>query len=268
MSLAIKTHGKAYWQVTFNNPPLNLFDQEMADALSDLIYKLEKDPDIKIVVFDSADPDYFISHLDVVRAATMKLNKLPTGLSQWPDFAYRLERAPFITVGVLRGRARGVGSEFLQALDMRFASKEKAILGQLEMGCGLIPGGGGMERLPLLMGKARALEVIASAADYDADTAEKYGWVNRAIPDAELDAFVDRLANRISSFSKKALAAAKELVNKRTGIPAVTDLSATQDIFFELLSQPSTQARIGQLLERGLQQRGDFELNLGAYLGN
>lgn len=263
MSLQIKKHSPDYWQVTIDNPPLNLFDQEMSDAFVALINDLENDKEIKVVVFDSADPDYFISHLDVLRAATMKLDPGPTGLSPWPDFALRLGRAPFISIGLLRGRARGVGSEFLQALDMRFASLEKAILCQLEMGCGLIPGGGGMERLPLLIGRARALEVIASADDYDAATAEKYGWVNRAIPDAELDEFVERLAKRISGFSKKAITAAKELIDKRTAIARVEDLASTQNVFFDLLSSGETQTRIRVLFEKGLQQRGDFEFNMG-----
>ncbi len=263
MSLKITKYSAAYWRATIDNPPLNLFDQEMSDALVALMDELEKDKEIKVIVFDSADPDYFISHLDVLRAATMSLDPGPTGLSPWPDFALRLGRAPFISIGLLRGRARGVGSEFLQALDMRFASLEKAKLCQLEMGCGLIPGGGGMERLPLLIGRARALEVISSADDYDAATAEKYGWINRAIPDAELDEFVDRLAKRISGFSKKAITAAKELIDKRTSIARVEDLAATQKIFFDLLSSTETQARIAVLFEKGLQQRGDFEYNLG-----
>lgn len=266
MSLQIQPISKEYLKVLIDNPPMNLFDQSLSDALSSLIDKLEKDSDIKVVVFDSADPDYFISHLDVINAPTMNLEKQATGLSQWPDFAYRIERAPFIAIGILRGRARGVGSEFLQAMDMRFASKEKGILCQLEMGCGLIPGGGGMERLPGLLGKARALEVITSAEDYDATLAEKYGWINRAIPDAELDVFIERLTGRISRYSRKALATAKQLVNQRAGLPTVEVLSTTQNLFFGLLSEPDAQERIGALLSKGLQQRGEFERNLGDHL--
>jgi enoyl-CoA hydratase/carnithine racemase len=266
MSLNINKYTAAYWKVTIDNPPLNLFDQEIADELSALIDLLEKDDAVKVVVFDSADPEYFISHLDVVRAADMNLTPCDTGLSQWPDFAFRLERAPVISVGLIRGRARGVGSEFLQALDVKFASREKALLCQIEVATGLIPGGGGLERLPGMVGRSRAIEIIAGSMDYDADTAEKYGWINRSIPDVELDEFVHRFALRIAGFSKTALAAAKAIINQRTGIAVVKDLASTQQQFFELLRSPYTQSRLADLLTRGLQQRGEFEEKLGEHL--
>ena len=268
MRLNIRQHSPSYWRVTISNPPLNLFDQEMCDELRTLIDNLENNEEVKVVVFDSADPEYFISHLDVIRASEMDLSPGPTGLSIWPDFAVRIEKASFITVGLLRGRARGVGSEFLQALDMRFASKEKAVLCQIELGTGLIPGGGGLERLPLLIGRARALEVILSSFDYDADTAEKYGWVNRSIPDVELDEFVDRFANRISGFNRNAISAAKRIINERTAVAKVADLAATQNTFFELLASPSVQERLNYLLQNGLQKRGELENKLGHFLGS
>jgi enoyl-CoA hydratase/carnithine racemase len=266
MSLRINKYTAAYWKVTIDNPPLNLFDQEMADELSALIDQLERDEEVKVVVFDSADPEYFISHLDVVRAADMNLAPGITGLSQWPDFAYRLERAPVISVGLIRGRARGVGSEFIQALDVKFASREKTLLCQIEVATGLIPGGGGLERLPLMTGRSRALEIITGSMDYDADTAEKYGWINRSIPDAELDEFVHRFALRIAGFNKIAVATAKAIINERTGIANADDLASTQRKFFELLGSSSTQMRLGELLNRGLQQRSSFEEKLGEHL--
>ena len=268
MRLNIRQHSPSYWRVTINNPPLNLFDQEMCDELRTLIDNLENNEEVKVVVFDNADPEYFISHLDVIRASEMDLSPGPTGLSIWPDFAVRIEKASFITVGLLRGRARGVGSEFLQALDVRFASKEKAVLCQIELGTGLIPGGGGLERLPLLIGRARALEVILSSFDYDADTAEKYGWVNRSIPDVELDEFVDQFANRISGFNRNAISAAKRIINERTAVAKVADLAATQNTFFELLASPSVQERLNYLLQNGLQKRGELENKLGHFLGS
>jgi enoyl-CoA hydratase/carnithine racemase len=267
MKIQVKKHSAAYWRVTINNPPLNLFDQEMAEELTSLIDELEQNKDVKVVVFDSADPDYFMAHLDIVRAPELKLDPGPTGLSAWPDFALRIERASFITVGLVRGRARGVGSEFLQALDVRFASKEKAILCQIEVGMGLVPGGGGLERLPLLIGRARAMEVIVGADDFDADTAEKYGWVNRSIPDAELDAFVERFATRVASFDKKAVVTAKQIINERTKTAQVADIASTQQIFFGLLASPESQKRSGSLLKSGLQQPGEVEYNLGDFLG-
>lgn len=140
--VAVKKRSAGYWRVTLDNPPINLFDPEMIAGLRALVDQLERDREVKVVVFDSADPDYFIAHLDLVRAAEFSLEPGPTGLSPWPDVARRLEQGPFVTVGLVRGRARGVGSEFLQALDIRFASRERAILSQIELGTGIFPGGG------------------------------------------------------------------------------------------------------------------------------
>lgn len=267
MRLKITQHNAAYWRVTIDNPPLNLFDQEVAEELTALIERLEKDNEVKALVFDSADPEYFMAHLDLARAGELKLDPGPTGLSAWPDFAVRLERAPFVTIGLIRGRARGVGSEFVQALDIRFASREKAVFSQIELGTGVIPGGGGLERLPLLVGRARAMEIILGADDFDADTAERYGWVNRSIPDAELDAFVERFAIRVAGFDRRAIAIAKQIINERGRVAQVADLAATQNRFFETLTWPETQETLGALFQRGLQQRGEFEMNLGYYLG-
>lgn len=268
MKLLITRHSSTYLRVTINNPPLNLFDPELSDGLQTLIDELENDMSVQVVVFDSAVPDYFMAHVDLARVAELSTAPGPTGLSPWPDVALRLQRAPFVTIGMLRGRARGVGSEFLLALDMRFASRELGVLAQIEVGCGIIPGGGGLERLPALIGRARAMEAIVGGEDFDADTAERYGWVNRSIPDAELDAFVDRLAWRIAGFDRDAITAAKYLINERTGLPTLEDIITSENKFFEAAARPATQARIGSLLERGLQQPGDFELRLGELLGS
>jgi enoyl-CoA hydratase/carnithine racemase len=257
----------AYLRVSINNPPLNLFDPEMSDSLQELIATLEGDEDLKVVVFDSAVPDYFMAHVDLARVVELSTKPGPTGLSPWPDVALRLQRAPFVTIGVLRGRARGVGSEFLLALDMRFASRERAILAQIEVGCGIIPGGGGLERLPSLIGRARSMEAIIGGEDFDADTAERYGWINRSIPDAELDGFVERLARRIAGFDCQSIAAAKQSINERTGLPTLEDIRNSETKFFEAAARPTTQARIEALLQSGLQQPGDFELRLGELLG-
>lgn len=265
-SIVVQKRSAEYWRVTLDNPPINLFDPEMVAGLQALIEQLERDREVKVVVFDSANPDFFIAHLDLVRAGEFSVEPGPTGLSPWPDVARRLEQAPFVTVGLVRGRARGVGSEFLQALDIRFASRERAILSQIELGTGIFPGGGGLERLPRLIGRARAIEVILGCEDFDADTAERYGWVNRSIPDAELDAFVERFATRVASFDSKAIAGAKDIINQRAGLVPAADLASTQSRFFEILAQPEAQARIGSLLRRGLQQRGDVELRLSHYL--
>ena len=191
----------------------------------------------------------------------------PTGLPPWPDVALRLERSSFVTVGLVRGRARGVGSEFLLSLDVRFASREKAIFGQLEVGCGLFPGGGGLERLPKLIGRARAIEVITSADDFDADTAERYGWINRSLPDAELDSFVERFASRLAGFDRRAIATAKQIINERTRLPEPADLAATEAKFLEALTLPEVQTRLQELFRRGFQQDSDLERRMGYHLG-
>lgn len=261
MRIHIQKRSSAYWRATIDNPPVNLFDQDLVADLQTLTDQLEKDAAVKVVVFDSADPDFFISHIDIAGIAKFSLEPGPTGLAPWPDLALRWATAPFVTIGLVRGRARGVGSEFLQALDIRFASKEKAVLAQIEVGTGVIPGGGGLERLPALVGRARALEVFLGADDFDADTAAAYGWVNRSIPDSELDEFVENFVRRVSSFDKKVIATVKDLVNGRVTMPKTEDLVATQDRFFEVVNWPDTQARLTSLFEQGLQTR-EFELNL------
>jgi enoyl-CoA hydratase/carnithine racemase len=263
--LRIEQPSPAYWRVTIDNPPINLFDPDVVAGLRQLVDRLEEDPEVKVVVFDSADPEYFMAHIDLLRVDEPQAPG-PTGLPAWPDITTRLERAPFVTVGSVRGRARGVGSELLLALDVRFASLERAVFCQPEVGFGFVPGGGGLERLPLVTGRARALEIIVGCEDFDAATAERYGWINRAVPDAELDAFVDRFARRVASFDRNAIALAKQIVNERGHLTTPTDLVSTYDRFGVLLTEPATQARAARFLAAGLQQRSEFELNLSDHL--
>jgi len=268
MVINVTKHTPAYWTIGLNNPPLNLYTQAMINELRNLLTQLESNEEINVLVFESMVPDFFMAHVDLMDSGgTLSLEAGPTGLSPWPDFAVRLENAPFVTIAKIRGRARAVGSEFALAMDMRFASKEKAILAQAEVGFGLFPGGGGMERLPLLVGRGRALEIILSADDYDADTAEKYGWINRSIPDTDLDGFVDKLAHRISGFDRSAIAATKRFIGKRAGLAQKDDLAETQEAFFEALTSPTPKARITEMFVNGLQQKSDVELNLGYHLG-
>ena len=173
-----------------------------------------------------------------------------------------------LTVAKLRGRARAHGSELALACDMRFASTEKAVLAQVEVGAAVVPGGGAIEWLSALAGRSRALEIICGADEFDADTAEKYGWVNRSIPDAELDAFVDAFARRVASFEKRALELAKKPVNARSGVPSEADRWASNQSFITATSWPETQALIGKLMEKGLQREGEFELRLGHHIGH
>src|SRR6202041_1732237 len=198
-----------YWRVTIDNPPINVMGPEMVRQFQDLICTLESDEHVRVVVFDSAVEDYFLNHSDFF-AKLEDLTSMPagpTGLPPWPDFLVRFTRAPFASIALIRGRATGNGSEIALACDMSFASREKAVLSQWEVGVSLVAGGGPMARLPQTMGRQRALEVLLGSDDIGGDLAQAYGYVNRSLPDAELDAFVDALATRIASFDKWAIAA-------------------------------------------------------------
>jgi enoyl-CoA hydratase/carnithine racemase len=187
-------------------PPMNLMGPELVRDLVSLIQQTEADDSIHVLVFKSADPDYFISHVDVTRIA--EYPALATNLSGEPSLAmpFRyLSASRLVTIAQIEGRVRGVGSEFVLACDMRFAALESAIFGQPEAGFGLIPGAGAAQHLTRLMGRGRALEVLLSAEDYDAQMAERYGWINRALPAAALGDFVKSLARRIDSFPALAL---------------------------------------------------------------
>jgi len=267
MKLQINERSDTYWRVGFDNPPLNLLDPELLTELQDAITRMEAHPTLAVVVFESLLPDYFMAHLDLARLADFDTRPGPTGLPQWPDVTVRLQRAPFVSIGMLRGRARGMGSELLLALDLRFASREKAVLGQPEVGIGLFPGGGALEKLPHLLGRARALEVILGCDDYSADTAERYGWINEAVPDVELDAFVDRLACRLARFGRDALSRAKALVNARCPPASAADLADTQRKFLAHLQKPEVEQRLQQAFDRGLQTDGPLERNFGSLLG-
>src|SRR5215472_6990840 len=255
-----------YWRLTLDNPPINMLGPQTILELQDLVGQFETDPELKVVVFDSADPDFFVAHFDAARAAETPTAPGPTGYSPWIDFTVRLARATVISIAAVRGRARGAGSEFALACDLRFGSLEKAVFAQVEVGVGVIPGGGALERLPLVTGRARALEIIASAADFDAATAERYGWINRAIPDAQFETWVDALARRIASFDRQALAAAKAQVNRHT-LPEPKDQQESQELFFSALAWHGYQQRAPQLRSNGIGQRGDFELRFGEHLG-
>jgi enoyl-CoA hydratase/carnithine racemase len=257
----------AYWRVTIDNPPINVTSPEMIGQFHEVINALETDDDVRVVVFDSAVDDYFLNHSDFTANFDdfTALPAGPTGLPQWPDFLVRLTRAPVVSIALIPGRATGNGSELTLASDMSFASREKAILSQWEVGVGLVPGGGPMARLPQLIGRNRALEVLLSSEDIRGDQAEAYGYVNRALPDAELDAFVEALATRISGFDKWAIANTKRLVN--TSLPPDVEVGAGWDACMASIGRPAAQAGIQALMAQGFHQPGEVENRLGYYLG-
>jgi enoyl-CoA hydratase/carnithine racemase len=248
------------WTITFNNPPINMFVPSTIIELGALVNDIEADPSVRVVVFQSANPDFFIAHLDVAKAAAR-----PEVLGLWRDFVLRLSSMPVVSIAKIRGRTRGIGNEFVLACDMRFASRQSALFGNPEVGVGLVPGGGALEWLPRLVGRSRALEIVLSGDDFDADIAERYGWVNRTLDDSDLDLFVDTLVGRLASFDRETLSAAKAQIN-RFGTPSAAEIQSSIDLFFPLLALPSAQARRAKIRNLGYGVPRDFELNFGKYL--
>jgi len=257
-----------YWRVTINHPPLNIFGPDTIPQLDEIITALETDEHVKVVVFDSAIEGFFLTHYDFLAKIedTTSLPPGPTGLQPLPDMLVRLSRAPVVSIALIRGRATGVGSELALACDMRFASREKAILSHFEVGAGIVPGGGPMARLPRLIGRGRALEVFLGADDFPGDLAERYGYVNRSLPDAELDDFVDALATRIASFDKRAISETKRFVDVAS-LPPDYEIAPEWDVCLASIMRPAAQKRINKLLEQGFHKPGDVEDRLGYHVG-
>src|SRR6266702_1745114 len=253
--------------ITFSNPPVNLVVGQTVTRLHELVVELGDDPGIQVVVFKSGVPDFFLNHFDLAAAADFPVPEGNDAVPIWTDVVLRLTKAPYITIASIRGRTRGGGNELALACDLRYASREHAVFSQPEVGLGLLPGGGGSERLPRLVGRDRALEAILSRPDYDADLAERYGWVTRSIVDAELDRFVDAMASRLASFDREALAAAKAQINRAT-LPPDADLHAAYAEYVASLSFPGFNARsvrfVKLLTDLGIH---DNERRLGHYLG-
>jgi enoyl-CoA hydratase/carnithine racemase len=243
----------AYWRVMFDYPPFNIVDASIFEALQDLLARMNASPSLRVVVFESANPEFYLAHFDL----TGKIGNIMTavgasGLPILMDTFVRLTQSPVVSIAKIRGCVRGVSSEFVLACDMRFASRENTRLGQPEVGVGVHPGGGGTERLPHLVGRGRALEIVLGANDFDGD--------------AELDGFVDALARRIASFDRRAIAAAKNLVN-HVSLPSADRLLAAITSFATALTWPETQQRIQNVLQRGLQRDSDFETRWPEVLG-
>jgi enoyl-CoA hydratase/carnithine racemase len=256
-----------YWRAIFDYPPFNVVDGDVFQALQDLLVRMETAESLRVIVFESALPDFYLSHFDLTGKIGNIMSAIgPTGLPFLMDTFVRLTKAPVVSLARIRGCVRGVSSEFVLACDMRFASRENTKIGHPELGVGLHPGGGGTERLPHLVGRGRALEIVLSANDFDGDTAERYGYVNRSFPDAELDGFVDTLARRISSFDRRALVAAKNLVNE-VSLPPFDRLLDAFTSFGTALGWSEAQNRIRSVLERGLQRDVAFEKNWPEVLG-
>jgi enoyl-CoA hydratase/carnithine racemase len=261
-------HSLHSWRVTIDHPPLNIFGPDTIPQLDEAIRAIETDANVKVVVFDSAIEGYFLTHYDFLAKPeeTTRLPPGPTGLGPLNDMLVRLSRAPVVSIASIRGRATGVGSELALACDMRFASREKAILSHFEVGAGIVPGGGPMARLPRLIGRGRALEVLLGADDVPGDLAERYGYVNRSFPDSELDAFVESLAARIASFDKQAISETKRFVDVAS-LPPDYEIAPEWDVCIASILRPAAQGRLQTLLERGFHRPGDVEDRLGYHVG-
>jgi len=257
----------AYWRVVFENPPFNIVDATIFEGLQGLLARMDSSSNLRVVVFESANPEFYLAHFDLTgKTGNITTAVGPSGLPILMDTFVRLTKSPVVSIAKIRGCVRGVSSEFVLACDMRFASRENTFLGQPEVGVGVNPGGGGTERLPLLVGRGRALEIVLGANDFDGDTAERYGYINRALPDAELDGFVDVLARRIASFDRRSIAAAKNLINQ-VSLPYADHLLDALNTFQTALTWRETQQRIQALLRRGLQRQDDFEKRWPELLG-
>ena len=262
--IALDRRSPAYWRVTFDHPPINTITATTVEELSELLDLIEGDRP-NVVVFASANPDFFVAHYDVegdpVRTLTMPPG--PTGMHPWLDLTARLSRAPAVSIAAIRGRARGAGSEFVLACDLRFASRQNTLLGQFEVGTGIVPGGGPMARLSRLVGRGRALEILLVADDLDGPRAAEYGYVNRVIDDAALDEEVDAIASRVALFDQEAIARTKAHVDRVT-LPPDDELVPALADFFESFGRPGPAARFAKLAALGYNRDGDLERRLGA----
>jgi enoyl-CoA hydratase/carnithine racemase len=265
--LRVDRRSRSYCRVTFEHPPINTITATTIAELAELVGLIEQDRDLNVVVFDSANPDFYLAHYDGEHdtSRTAAIPAGPTGMPAWLDLLVRLSRAPVVSIASIRGRARGAGSEFVLACDLRFASRENTVLGQFEVGIGLVPGGGPMARLSRLVGRGRALEILLVADDLDGPRAERYGCVNRAIADEQLDEEVEAIAARLALFDRDALARTKSYVDQVT-LPENRELLAALDDFRELFGRPAQQQQLARLEALGLNADSDLERSLGRRL--
>jgi enoyl-CoA hydratase/carnithine racemase len=258
-------HSSSFWRVTFDNGPLNLIDGAMNLELHRLLDQIEQDGRVAVVLFDSANPDYFLAHY-AADADMSPLEALEPPAAQpflhWASLLIRLSKSPAVTISAIRGGARGAGSEFALATDIRFASRERAVLGQFEVGLAAIPGGAPSTRLPGIVGRGRALEIVLGGEDFDGELAERYGYVNRAIPDAEFVTFVDTYAQRVSRFDRRALTDIKGFVNAAS-LPDDLALTAEMRAFGEAIGREPALSLIPAAFAAGWGKPGDFEHNIG-----
>jgi enoyl-CoA hydratase/carnithine racemase len=261
--LKLTVESPTFWRVTFDNPPINVIGLEMMREFKALLTELEHNDTVNVVVFDSADPDFYIAHYDV-EVDNDAAEALPntTGYTAWVDITVRVSKLDAVTIAAIRGIARGAGSELVLAMDMRFASLEKAKLAQVEIALKAVTGGGASGRLPSLVGRGRTMEILLGGDDFDGALAERYGYVNRAIPDAEFEDFVTAFARRVSGWDHQTIVEVKSFIDKYTRLPDA-EYPLHSDAYWAGVSRPEVGGIVGRLLENGMQQRGPLEYNLG-----
>lgn len=263
--LTLTVESPSFWRVTFNNPPINVIGLEMMRDLKELLTELESNDTVNVVVFDSADPDFYIAHYDVTvdndEAEGLPKTPATAGYTAWVDITVRMSKLDAVTIAAIRGITRGAGSELVLAMDMRFASLEKARLAQVEIALNAVTGGGASGRLPSLVGRGRTMEILLGAEDFDGALAERYGYVNRAIPDAEFEAWVTAFATRVSGWNHGAIVEVKDFINKYTRLPDA-EYPLHSDAYWDAVMNPSVGATVGRLIEGGMQERSPLEYEL------
>jgi enoyl-CoA hydratase/carnithine racemase len=267
--LVVKKINPGYWRIVIDNPLLNLLDSELFASLRLLLDRMNNDLDVKVVVFESDNPDHFIAHLDSGRL--YEVPDIPGAaniVDEWANLVLAFANSPVISIAMIRERVRGIGQEFILSLDMRFASTERATFGQSEIGFGIVPGGGALEWMPRLLGRSRTLELVIGGDSISAETAEKYGLINRAIPDLQLEAFVQNLALRVAGFSKAAITDNKRLINMRSGLPSSQELNESFAAIIQALKRPESLERIQLLRDRGYGKPSQIELDLPKIVGS
>lgn len=248
-------------RATIDNPPINLLDVPLLNEIDRLTRGVAADDEVRVLIVDSADPEFFIAHADVGLILDLPADDvaLHDELTPFHSTMELFRTLPKATIAVIEGVCRGGGCEFAMAFDMRFAALDTTVLGHPELAVGIIPGGGGTQRLPRLVGRARALEVILGCMDVDAATAEAWGYVNRALPADTLRRFVDKLAARIASSHAVAIANAKRAVDAAAAADLATGLRIEDQLFRETLAQPAARQLLQAVIDAGAQTR-DFEL--------
>lgn len=260
--LTLTIESPTFWRVTFNNPPINVIGLEMMSDLKTLLTELENNDTVNVVLFDSADADFYIAHYDVAADNdAVEALPSPTGYTAWVDITVRMSKLQAVTIAAIRGITRGAGSELALAMDMRFASLEKAKLSQVEIALMAVTGGGASGRLPSLVGRGRTMEILLGGEDFDGALAEKYGYVNRAVPDAEFEDFVTEFSRRVSGWDHRAIVQVKEFVNKYTRLADV-EYPLHSDAYWSAVSRPEVAAIVARLLSSGMQERSALEYNL------